>query len=319
VLPLGAGSDFDLQLPTPRAGLYRIEIVADAKLGEVVLAKLPIYVGVPAPTRFVFESDERSYDLGAIRAAMFAGLNRERARASLPLLAADTRLDAIAEQHSADMSEHAFVGHESERSGDPKQRVSRAGLSPALVLETIAQASDPDSLQASVQNLSGEGRNVLARGVNQVGIGIVAMPDAHGPTFLATELFAELLPPLDLATATPRLLSFVNAARIRRSASTLPLDEGLSEVARRAAQSFIADPNASEQSVIDAANRELGKFSLSYRRVSALLALTSRLEDAAALEPVLDPQAGGLGIGIAARERAGQGALAIVLIVGERR
>jgi hypothetical protein len=91
-------------------------------------------------------------------------------------------------------------------------------------------------------------------------------------------------------------------------------------VARQAAQRFLAQPDATEQEVVDATDRELGKFSLAYRRVNALLAVTHRLEDAATLEPALDPQAGGLGLGIALGRRAEQsGVLAIVMIVGVRR
>jgi uncharacterized protein YkwD len=320
VLSLGAGRAFDVQVPTPRSGLYRIEIVADGPLGNAVLAKLQVYVGVPAPSRIELQPDARVPDLVALRAALIANINRSREQAGLAALSVDSRLDAIAQQHSADMLEHGFIGHQSARSGDPKQRVSRAGLAPGLVLETIARAADPQTLTQSAREPTGEGRNLLARDVTHVGIGIVMLPDAHGPTFLATELFAQLAPAIDLATATPRLLSLVNEARTRRGTSTLPLDDGLSEVARQAAQRFLAQPVANEQEVVDATDRELGKFSLAYRRVNALLAVTHRLEDAATLEPALDPQAGGLGLGIALGQRAEQsGVLAIVMIVGVRR
>jgi uncharacterized protein YkwD len=218
------------------------------------------------------------------------------------------------------MSANAFIGHESPRTGEPKQRVERAGLAPLLLLETIARGADEQALADSAADRAGEGRNLLARAITHVGIGIATVPDGHGSTLVATELFAQLTPSADLAAATPRLLSLVNEARVQRGAQPVPLDPGLSEVAHQAAQRFIGQADATEQSVLDATDRELGKFSLVYRRVNALLSVTEHLEDAATLEPALDSQAGGLGIGIAKGHRPDRGAaLAIVMIVGIRR
>jgi hypothetical protein len=93
----------------------------------------------------------------------------------------------------------------------------------------------------------------------------------------------------------------------------------LCEVARHAAESWRKNPARSEQSVLADADRELGRFSLAYRRVNALLAVTPRLDEAAMLEPVLAADAGGLGIGIARAERDGNDVLAVVMVVGTRR
>jgi hypothetical protein len=120
--------------------------------------------------------------------------------------------------------------------------------------------------------------------------------------------------------AKPRLLSLVNGARVQRGSAAIALDQGLSEVAEQAARRFVNEPTLTEQNVVEATDRELGRFSLAYRRVSALLTVGQRLEDAASLEPVLDPQVGGVGIGIAAGQRPDRGSiLAIVVLVGIRR
>jgi uncharacterized protein YkwD len=318
ILPLGDGHDFSAQLPTTAAGLYRVEIVADARLGSVVLAKLPVYVGSAAASGIELPSFERAYDTAAIAARIFESINRTRADAGLPRLTRDARLDVLAAQHCADMRDHGFVGHMSPRSGDPQKRVTRAGMSAELVLETIARGPDPHALETNLGAPSGEIRNLLSRAVTHVGIGVVSLPDAHAATLVATELFVALPAPVDPGTATPQLLSLVNEARARRGERTLLLDAGLSGVARETAERFVDDPNASEQSVLAAADAELGKFSLSYRRVNALITLTSRLDDAAALEPVLDAAASGLGIGIAHGSR-GSGTTAIVMVVGAPR
>jgi hypothetical protein len=93
----------------------------------------------------------------------------------------------------------------------------------------------------------------------------------------------------------------------------------LCALAGQAAERFVRDPAATEQSVLAATDREIGHFSLAYRRVHSVLVLARHLQDAAALEPGLDPAASGLGIGIAQGERSGATVLAVVLLVGTQR
>jgi uncharacterized protein YkwD len=258
--------------------------------------------------------------LAAIRARLLVRLNLERQRAGLATLIRDPRLEAAAQQHSIDLSEHAFDAHDAPRSAGAQQRVSAAGLSPSLLLETLARGSDVGALEASVTSAAGEGRNFLMPSVTHVGIGVVALPDAYGATLLASELFAQLPLLPEPTSATPRLLSQLNQVRSKRGDAPLALDAGLCEVALRAAQRFMSDATLSERDAVDSAQRELERFSLSYRRVNALLTLTHDLDTAATLEPALDPRAAGLGIGIVEGQRAEQGAvLAVVLIVGTRR
>ena len=124
---------------------------------------------------------------------------------------------------------------------------------------------------------------------------------------------------LDVASAAPRLLGLLNEARVGRGAPTVALDQGLCSVAQRAAENFVSDPHATERGILAQTDKELGRFALSYRRVNALLALTPRLQDAASLEPALDPDASGIGIGIAQGAKAGAAVVAIVMILGTRR
>jgi hypothetical protein len=97
------------------------------------------------------------------------------------------------------------------------------------------------------------------------------------------------------------------------------LDPALVAVAKRAAERFVNEPGATEASVLAATEREFDKFSLVYRRVSSLITLTARLDDAATLEPALSTEASAIGLGIAQDTRAEGGSLVIVLLVGSRR
>jgi len=319
VVPVGAGNALSLQLPAAQPGLHRVEIFADGPHGAECLAKLPVYVGSSFPSGLSVADHEQHYDFGAVAQQVFASINRERARAGLPALARDARLDALAQAHSTDMRDHAFVGHNSVRSGDPLQRVAAAGLPTTLVLETIARGNAPEALEASPKAPAGEFRNLMARNITHAGIGVTAQYDAHGPVLLATELFVELPERIDVATATPRLLALINEARVKRAAPTLVLDPGLSHVASEAARRFVEDASATEQSVLADADRELNRFSLAYRRVNALIVTLPRLTDAAQLEPALEPQAGAIGIGIAQGSRGGTPVLTVVLTLGTLR
>jgi len=319
LIPLAPGRELSVQLPAAQPGLQRIELRGEGAKGMETLAKLPVYVGESFPKQPARRSAEVDRDLAAVGQRIVASINRERAKAGLAPLERDARLDGLAHSHSLDMRAHDFVDHTSARTGDARQRVAQAGLPTTLVLESVARARDPVALEAGPLTPTPELGNMLSRQATHVGVGVVRQQDAYGDLLIVTEIFVELPQRLDVASAGPALLGLVNEARTRRGAPTVSLDSGLSSVAARAAENFVQDPEATERAILAQADKELSRFSLSYRRVNALLALTPRLQDAAALEPALDPEANGLGIGIAQGERGGASVLAIVMILGTRR
>lgn len=319
LIPLAPGHELSVQLPARQPGLQRIELRGESDKGVETLAKLPVYVGQPFPERPVASDASAAHDLAAVALRIFTSINRERDKAGLPALERDARLDALAHAHSLDMRAHDFVDNTSARTGDAIQRVAQAGLPTPLVLESVARARTPSALEAGPATPTHDMGNMLSRQATHVGIGVVSQRDAFGTLLIATELYVELPERIDIASASPRLLGLLNEARAGRGAPTVSLDVGLSSVALRAAEQFVQDPNATERAILAQADKELSRFSLSYRRVNALLALTPRLQDAASLEPALDPDADGIGIGIAQGERGGASVLAIVMILGSRR
>ena len=319
LIPVSAECELSVQLAAAQRGLQRIELRGEGAKGMETLAKLPVYIDEPFPGEPAHADAANTADAAVIAQNVFASINRERAKAGLPALERDARLDSVAHAHSRDMRDHDFVDHTSARNGDAVQRVAQAGLPTPLVLESVARAPNPAALEAGPTTPANELGNMLSRQVTHVGIGIAKQRDAYGELWIATELFVELPERLDIAGAAPRLLGLLNEARVGRGASTVALDQGLCSVALRAAEHFVGDPSATERAVLAQADKELVRFSLSYRRVNALLALTPRLQDAASLEPALDPDASGIGIGIAQGTRAGAPTVAIVMILGTRR
>lgn len=313
LVPAGADREFNVVVPTARRGTYRVEVLGEGPEGTVVLAKLPVYVGTKAPKAFEQLKSESGLDAPALQRQLLAAMNAQRAAAGLPSLVTHAGLDAIAERHSADMRDHGFVSHTSQVTGGPADRVKSAGLTSALVLENIIRGRDLRSLQPSPQ--SAEQQNILHRGVSHVGIGVVEAPDVHGPLLVVTEVFAKLDQVVDPTLAEPSLLSQLNLARAQRGYSALTLDGDLSTVARTAAQTFFDDPSATEQTVVDKTQEKLGRFSVAYSRVNAVLAVTRDLDQVSTLEPTLDPSATGVGIGIAQGERGGERVLAVMVVL----
>jgi uncharacterized protein YkwD len=319
IVPIGERQELSVQVPTAHAGVHRVSVVASGEHGDEVLAKLPIYVGMAFGAATESAPNAVEQDLGAVERAVFASINRERSRAGLAPLQRDPRLDGLARQHNTDMQTLEVRGRHAGPVATATQRVEQAGLPTTLVLETVARAALPDSLQAGDAAPPSELHNALSQSITRVGVGVALEHDAVGPLWVVTELFAEFPERIELASAKPELLSMVNAARVKRGAATVALDSGLCALAGQAAERFVRDPAATEQTVLAATDRELGHFSLAYRRVHSVLVLARRLQDAAALEPGLDPAARGLGIGIAQGERAGASVLAVVLLVGTQR
>lgn len=319
LIPVSAERELSVQLPAAQPGLQRIELRAEGTKGMETLAKLPVYIDRPFPGEPERARASNAPDVAVVAQNVFLSINRERVKAGLPPLERDARLDSVAYAHSRDMRDHDFIDHTSARNGDAVQRVAQAGLPTPLVLESVARAPDPAALEAGPGAPANELGNILSRQVTHVGIGIARQRDAFGELWIATELFVELPERLELAGAAPRLLGLLNEARVGRGAPTVALDQGLCSVALRAAEAFVNDPDATERAVLAQADKELVRFSLSYRRVNALLAVTSRLQDAASLEPALDPEASGIGIGLAQGTRAGAPTVAIVMILGTRR
>lgn len=147
-------------------------------------------------------------------APMISAINAERARASLPPLAEDPRLDAIAESHSMDMARARFFSHASPTTGQPAERVTRAGLSWTSVAENIAINQSPEAAQAALLRSPGHHENMVDPAQRSVGVGIVR----HGDQVWVTQLFAALNHPLaaqPVASPAPPVASPSASAPIR--------------------------------------------------------------------------------------------------------
>ncbi|GAA1423478.1 CAP domain-containing protein [Streptomyces thermospinosisporus] len=99
--------------------------------------------------------------------------NRERVRAGLPPLAADARLAAAAQAHSADMVARDFYSHTAPDGSRPWDRAAAAGFTGRTVGENIAcgQRSAAEVVQGWM-NSPGHRANILKPAFDRLGVGL---------------------------------------------------------------------------------------------------------------------------------------------------
>jgi uncharacterized protein YkwD len=119
-------------------------------------------------------------DLAAMRAAVLAALNRERAAAGRAPLALDPRLDHAAQAHAVDMLERRFYAHTTPEGRSLARRLDDSGYRYRWAAENIAKGVFAAGEVVERWMLSsGHRRNILDPHPVHVGIGIVR-GEEHG-------------------------------------------------------------------------------------------------------------------------------------------
>jgi uncharacterized protein YkwD len=163
-------------------GRYQVEIVATGAVGPTVLANFPVYCGVSPPKvwKGAVAMRQGPADPAAAEQQIVALVNRDRARAGLPPVAADARLAAVARAHCQDMIDHDFVGHVSPRTGSAADRLHHAGLEPELVMENVGRFYSADQAEGGFLGSPGHRGNLLDPRATRIGVGVVFGPEVTG-------------------------------------------------------------------------------------------------------------------------------------------
>jgi hypothetical protein len=299
--PAGPGPQFDVQPAFARAGCYALELVARAGERRERIALLTVAAGEADPDACepVHSAEPRAFvrDL-ALERVIVRRIAELRAAHGLPALVEDAFLAAQASRLDADGAEPEAAG--SRLSLARARAADGEALWRALLRDGASRAKllDPDVTHAGVVVKGGAG-------------------ELH-----ASVLVAQLARLADVELAPARVLEALNRTRAARGASALRPDATLARIARGAAQAFFEHPERSEHDIVAAANAELERLSLSYRRVAALALLSSDPLEAAGLEPALDADVRAAGIAVASGVRAGRSGgrtLAVVIALGSER
>ena len=107
---------------------------------------------------------------------MFEDVNATRARAALPALAEDSRLDEIAVEHAMDMAENGYFGHASRDGQTPFDRMAKANIAFTYAGENLAEAPDEPAAYQGLLNSPTHLRNILQSHFSRIGVAAVDGP-----------------------------------------------------------------------------------------------------------------------------------------------
>jgi uncharacterized protein YkwD len=317
-----AGRAIDLSLPVAGPGVYQVEVMSDGATGPVVLANVPIYVGVdepafaPAPPR----DGARTAVPAEAEARMLALLNEARRDAKLPPLAVDPELRGVAGGHTDDMIAGRFFGHVSPTTGMVENRLQRAGVVVSICGENVAEADSADDAHRVLMDSPAHRANMLGAKFTHVGIGVAFRPGEAGD-LLATLVFARRPPPPSAPLTPAVATTFISSLRRTKGApGALAVDPVLQKSAEAGIAFLTANQAATPDQAIAAAQAELVRESrrLHLNRGAVCLELVQVLElDELEQDPLLF-QRRPMKIGLAtATRQIGQALKLFVLVLAE--
>jgi uncharacterized protein YkwD len=251
----------DVTLRLSHPGIYKVELMGDGATGPVVLANVPVYVGVPEPELFSATVAGSRRETGDTAERMVVLLNGARAEAGLPPVKADPELRAVALAHSQEMAAGHFFGHVSPTTGTVADRVRRAGVLTSILGENVSQGDSAESAHQGLMDSPGHRATMLDPRFTEVGIG-VAESNA-GPPLVATLVFARR-PAAARLTAAEVLTAIATFRRAKRVAPITP-DPVLQQAAEAGMKAFVSGAAPSREQAMEVSNSMLRREDLRLR------------------------------------------------------
>ncbi len=297
-------------------GVYRLLLTGEGPNGEEPLLSLPLYVGEPPPQTLRLSLAPRdAIDPDAARADLAKGITQLRERHDLSPLVEDPLLDEVADAHARELVARGVLSHRSTSGADPAERLRVAEYPHRLVLENLGRADDVTALLRAWMHSESHRRNLLHPDARRVGLAVRPMPPGEGGGLLVVALFVQPPELIDTETAPDELLAAINRIRRTRRARPLRRDDELLAAARAAARRYFDQPELDEQQVVEEATASLRRLSIAYGRIGGVLVTVGKLQEAARIEPVLDPSVRYVGLGVAQGSRPGSPPNQIVVVV----
>jgi len=297
-------------------GRQQIEITASDASGSTVLANFPVYCGTDPPLALTVEptrDDGGVIDPTEAAQRLLALLDRDRKAAGLQPLIWDDRVAKVAQGHSEEMRRTKVVAHVSPTTGSAADRVRAAGIKTAVVLENVARAYGVGEAHAGLMNSPGHRANLMSPTATHVGIAVVLGDDVSGRRELfVTQVFIRIPPKVDAAQASKVVLDQLGTVR------RVKINAKLATTAQQLADGLAA--GKSRDSLWPAARHQLDALGNQYARVGSVITAVSELDSIDGKELVGDYKPDDVGIGIAqgTHPEIGEGAIWIVILMGER-
>jgi hypothetical protein len=199
-------------------GVYRLEVVAQDRRGETVLAGIGVGT-VPGKVRA--PADAEAY-LGS-------WIDLERSRFGLPGLQRHEVLDEIARTHAEGIRDGKAFGHGGVGDG-PVDRIRAAGVPFSVALENVGRASTLDWVHTLVMASPSHRANLLHPRLTHAGLGAIRVESL---AWFVTEEFVHLLAPMDLERARGQLVAALDEGRTASGLRTLRQKRALTLLAER--------------------------------------------------------------------------------------
>jgi len=291
-----------------------VEITGEGKHGVEVLANFPVYCVTNPPTEVEYSLASLSLETADVMEEDLLELtNGIRQKAGLRALALHMSLAAVAKAHSKDMLENNFVGHNSERSGRPSERLTRAGVMHRLVRENVARGYSTQEIIAGLMNSPAHRGNILAKDVTRIGIGVAVDRSIKPPVIFVTQDFMRPGTAYNQGTARKTVLQLIKDQRRRAGAAALILDEALTEQADKYVEAVTTGVVQSQaQATLGGALDGMGSR---FSRVDSLRVQLKVIEALSQAKAFLKPQYTHLGLGVGER----RGLVTILILLGTAR
>jgi uncharacterized protein YkwD len=191
------GVKFMVSVPfTEGEGRYVLQVLAEDAYGPQVASQLEVDAGdePSLPTVRVMPAAPplRGEGREPLEEQMVALVNDYREAMGLSRLLPDPRLTASARHHSADMRDQRYFGHRSPVRGELPERLRKADVPPALVLENIAMSVTIPWAHDRLVDSPSHRRNLLDPRVTHIGVGVVTREAGPVRIVYVTEHLARL-------------------------------------------------------------------------------------------------------------------------------
>ncbi len=319
VQPTINGDDVQVAIETGnRVGALEMQLVGSGPEGPGKLVQVRIDVGQSPPREASFQlaPDETAIQTAdAASAYAFTLVNSDRKEHGLAALQWDAQLSVIAREHSADMRDHNFFGHQSPSTGLHVDRMRVAGYRSVASAENLAHNISLFEAERGLMHSLGHRRNLLDPDVTHIGLGAAGSDDVNGHRrWWITQLFAKPVRNLDLAAAVEKMRADIDALRKTKDQTTLEDDAQLNAVAKRAAEAGLQGKVDSASALALQAAKDQG---LLHGKLRAWAASLPAIDQLKLPDIVQVSQATRLGIGVAQDPRSADGRVAVVLLVAD--
>ena len=298
-------------------GRQQVEITAADASGSTVLANFPMWCGATPPASFTVDpslDDAPATTTEEAERRLLALVNRDRQAAGLHSLQWDDRVAAVSRAHSEEMRRTHNVAHISPTTGSAADRVRAAKIKTAVVLENVARAYGVGEAHQGLMNSPGHRANITSHTATHVGMGAVFGEEVSGRReIFITQVFTRVPPKVDPAKAAELVFQRISSVRPTGNSARL------AAIAQRLADALASGKTRDQAYPL--VKRDVDGLGSVYGRVGSVITAAADLDSVDGTSLVGDQKVDDVGIGIAQgpHPEIGDGAVWIVVLLGQKR